>query len=253
VPPDERASDESASDESEGLTVSTNEPEFRIAPEALEEADLLEGVGDPARERIAAVLRSAASSYRATLDELEEARRSSPGAAPADGFAELGEHVAWVLRASHDAAEEERRRAREEVEALRTEAALELGRRREEVDELERRAAERLRLADEEAATTLATARDEAERQSGAIRGEAEGRLSSLLQLQESLRVQLVEASQELRRSLESLGGGEPTADADAETTPGTGEDAGDGGEAGGDDAGGAGSPGTGWGAPNPS
>ncbi len=111
-----------------------------------------------------------------------------------------------MLRAAHDAAEEERRRARVEVEAVRAEATAELGRRRDEVDELERRAAERLRLADDEAAATVAAARVEAEEQSASVRAGAEARLSSLLQLQESLRVQLVEASQELRRSLESLG-----------------------------------------------
>jgi hypothetical protein len=200
--------------ESEGLSVA-NEHQFRIAPEALEREDILEGVDGPVRERLAAVLQSAASSYRATLEELEQARHGAPAAEPGertDGFAELGDHVAWVLRASHDAAEEERRRAREEVEAMRAEAALELTRRRDEVDELERRAAERLRLADDEATTTVAAAREEAERQSGTIRADAEAQLSSLLQLQESLRVQLVEASQELRRSLDSLGAPEAPA-----------------------------------------
>jgi hypothetical protein len=185
-----------------------NEPQFRIAPEALERDDLLEGVEGPVRERLSAVLHSAAVSYRAVLDELEASQVPTVAgrAERADGFAELGEHVAWVLRAANDAAEEERRRAREEVEAVRAEATAELARRRDEVDELERRAAERLRLADDEAAATVAAARVEAEEQSASVRADAEARLSSLLTLQESLRVQLVEASQELRRSLESLG-----------------------------------------------
>jgi hypothetical protein len=194
----------------EGPTVSTYEHQFRIAPEALERTDLLDGLEGPIRDRLAAVLQSAATSYRATLDELEATR--SGGAEPAAGdrtdrFAELGEHVAWVLRASHDAAEEERRRAREEIEATRAETVAELAKRRDEVDELERRAAERLRLADEEATTKVAAAREQAEQHASTVRAEAEVQLSSLLHLQESLRVQLVEASQELRRSLDSLGG----------------------------------------------
>jgi hypothetical protein len=195
----------------EGPTVSMYEHQFRIAPEALEREDLLEGIDGPTRERLAAVLHSAATSYRATLDDLEAARQGVAPAAPGgegdDRFADLGEHIAWVLRASHDAAEEERRRAREEVEATRAEALADLVRRRDEVDELERRAAESLRLADEQAAATLAAAREEAEQHASTVRSDAETKLSSLLTLQESLRVQLVEASQELRRSLDSLGG----------------------------------------------
>ncbi|MGD9798408.1 MAG: hypothetical protein AB7H43_00760 [Acidimicrobiia bacterium] len=203
--------------ETEGSTVSMYEHQFRIAPEALERDDLLEGLEGQTRERLAAVLHAAATSYRATLEELEAARGAAQaggggGAPAADRFAELGEHVAWVLRASHDAAEEERRKAREEVELTQSEALADLTRRREEVDELERRAAERLRLADEEAAAKVAGAREEAEQHASTIRSEAETQLSSLLQLQESLRVQLVEASQELRRSLDSLGAAEAPA-----------------------------------------
>jgi hypothetical protein len=188
----------------EGRSVSMHEPQFRMSPEALESADLLEGIEGPARERLAAVLHSAATSYRATLDELESVRGAT--GAGTDRFAELGEHVAWVLRASHDAAEEERRKVREELDEQRSSAEAELARRRGEVDELERRAAERLRLADEEAAARVAASREEAERVATSLRSDAEAQLSSLLQVQESLRVQLVEASDELRRSLDTLG-----------------------------------------------
>ena len=208
---------------SEGPSVSMHEPQFRMSPEALESADLLEGIEGPARERLAAVLHSAATSYRATLDELESVR--GPATAGTDRFAELGEHVAWVLRASHDAAEEERRKVREELDEQRSTAEAELSRRRTEVDELERRAAERLRLADEEATAKVAASRDEAERVATALRSDAEAQLSSLLQVQESLRVQLVEASDELRRSLESLGGVAAAASTEAPATGAPAED----------------------------
>ncbi len=49
--------------------MSMNEPQFRIAPEALERDDLLEGVEGPVQDRLSAVLHSAATSYRAVLDE----------------------------------------------------------------------------------------------------------------------------------------------------------------------------------------
>lgn len=153
--------------------------------------------------------------YGATVEE-PEASKAAPAPTSADRFADLGEHIRLILQASHEAAEEERRRGRLDAEALRAEVTEELSRRREELDGLVESANEQLRLAQEEASSILAAAQAEAERISAAARADNEAQLSSLLSLQESLRAQLVAASLELRRSLESLGapeGSDPTAE----------------------------------------
>lgn len=178
---------------------------FRISPETLEQADLLDGVEGAARERLSAALQMVAADYRLALDQLHASRRRPPG--PPAPLGELSETAAIVLRASQEAADLGCRVAREEADGLRAAAARELAAEQDLVDQHARAAAERIEQLDGKAVARRTAAQVEVQRLLADARERTAQELGAVLEVQEALRSQVIEASAQLRVALEMVRG----------------------------------------------
>jgi hypothetical protein len=116
-------------------------------------------------------------------------RRPATPEPTVDQDVDYGEEVAEVLRAAHGVADAITRVRREELDRL---------------DEAQRACEEHVKVAEAEAAAIVAAAKLESTSLLATIRAEAELRLGALVAAQESLGHELLESSNEMRRSITS-------------------------------------------------
>lgn len=134
-----------------------------LSPEEIKNRDFLVALRGYDKDEVVSFLHEVASQYADLMAEAALARQNGPsGPPPADPFADLGDHVASVMRAATESAnqrqresEEEaasiRRAAREEAEHAAAEARLELDVASDLRADAEREAAQLRSAAQEEA------------------------------------------------------------------------------------------------------
>ena len=142
-----------------------------LSPEEIKSRDFLVALRGYDKHEVEAFLHEIADQYAELMAELALARQGGTSASPsaADPFADLGDHVASVMRAATEAAEQRQSDSEREAASIRTAAREEAEHAAAEA-RLELDAASELRAeAEREAAHLRATAREEVER----IRNEA--------------------------------------------------------------------------------
>ena len=142
-----------------------------LSPDEIKSRDFLVALRGYDKDEVETFLHEVADQYAELMAELALARQGATSASPsaADPFADLGDHVASVMRAATEAANQRQSDSEREAAAVRT-AAREQAEHAVAEARLELDAASRLRAeAEREAAHLRATAREEVER----IRDEA--------------------------------------------------------------------------------
>ena len=181
-----------------------------LSPEEIKNRDFLVALRGYDKHEVETFLQDVADQYAELMAELALARQGGASASPsaADPFVDLGDHVASVMRAATEAAEQRQsdseREAASILAAAREDAAHAAAEARLELD-----AASELRAeAEREAAHLRATAREEVER----IRNEARQVLSQAQHARETAEQEAAELREAaLRHGQEARGRAEQT------------------------------------------
>ena len=165
-----------------------------LSPEEIKNRDFLVALRGYDKHEVETFLQEVADQYAELMAELALARQGATSASPlaADPFADLGDHVASVMRAATEAAEQRQSDSEREAASIRTAAREEAEHAAAEA-RLELDAASELRIeAEREAAQLRAAAREEVER----LRNEARQMLHQAKDARETVEREAAELRQ---------------------------------------------------------
>lgn len=173
-----------------------------LSPEEIKNRDFLVALRGYDKDEVISFLHEVASQYADLMAEAALARQNGPSGAPAvDPFADLGDHVASVMRAATEAADQRQRESEQEAASVR-QAAREEAQHAAAEARLELDAASELRAdAEREAAKLRSAAQEEAEQ----VRREARQVLDQALEARAAVEREAAELRESAMRHGQEL------------------------------------------------